>query len=45
VASSHDIVLCELVWVLNRGYRFARGEIIDVLRKLTVASQLEFAPR
>ena len=28
------IVLCELVWVLKRAYRYAGPEIIDILRRL-----------
>lgn len=37
-----DIVLCELVWVLGRSYRFARAEIAAVLRRLVAARQLAF---
>ena len=29
-----EVVLCEVVWVLRRAYRFGREEIIDVLQKL-----------
>jgi predicted nucleic-acid-binding protein len=28
------IVLCELVWVLKRAYRYAGGEIVDTVRRL-----------
>jgi predicted nucleic-acid-binding protein len=27
------IILCELVWVLKRAYRYASPEIIDILRR------------
>jgi predicted nucleic-acid-binding protein len=37
-----DIVLCELVWVLARSYRFDRAQIALVLRKLAGARQLRF---
>lgn len=35
------IVLCELVWVLTRGYRYRRPLVAAVLRKLFVAEDLE----
>jgi len=34
------IVLCELVWVLDRGYGYGRGAIAGVLRKLLAATEL-----
>ena len=34
------IVLCELVWVLSRGYRYRRKEIIAVLRKILAVGDL-----
>jgi predicted nucleic-acid-binding protein len=34
------VVLCELVWVLNRGYGYERDEIADALEKLLAANQL-----
>jgi len=37
-----DIVMCELVWVLERCYRFERTRIAGVLKKLTGARQLVF---
>jgi predicted nucleic-acid-binding protein len=37
-----DIVLCELVWVLERSYRVARSEIADVLARLIRARPLTF---
>jgi len=37
-----DIVLCELVWVLSRGYRFERSRIAETLRKLVASRQLRF---
>jgi predicted nucleic-acid-binding protein len=35
------IVLCELVWVLQRAYRYAGPEIIDILRRLVVIREVE----
>lgn len=38
-----DVVLCELVWVLERSYRFRREEITRVLGRLLRASHLAFS--
>lgn len=38
-----DIVLCELVWVLERSYDFRPREICALLRKLLLARQLAFS--
>jgi predicted nucleic-acid-binding protein len=35
------IVLCELVWVLDRGYGYARDSISAVLRGLLTAQELQ----
>jgi predicted nucleic-acid-binding protein len=35
-----DLPLCEVVWVLTRGYRFERTDVADVLTKLITARQL-----
>ena len=35
------IVLCELVWVLKRAYRYAGPEIIDILRRLVAIRAVE----
>ena len=34
------IVLCELVWVLGRGYRYSKKVIVSVLRQLLCSSEL-----
>jgi predicted nucleic-acid-binding protein len=34
------VVLCELVWVLERGYRYGRGEVAGVLRSLLGAQEV-----
>lgn len=34
------VVLCELVWVLERGYRYSRAEIAGVLRGLLGAQEV-----
>jgi predicted nucleic-acid-binding protein len=35
------IVLCELVWVLKRAYRYGGPEIIDILRRLVAIHAVE----
>ena len=35
------IVLCELVWVLKRAYRYAGREIIDILRRFVAIRAVE----
>ena len=35
------VVLCELVWVLDRGYGYARSAIAEVLRRILSASDLQ----
>jgi len=35
------IVLCELVWVLKRAYRYAGPQIIDILRRLAAMRAVE----
>jgi len=35
------IVLCELVWVLKRAYRYASPEIIEILRRLVAIRSVE----
>lgn len=37
--SSH--ALCELVWVLDRSYEVARHDIVDTIRRLTSAQNVE----
>jgi predicted nucleic-acid-binding protein len=34
------VVLCELVWVLDRGYRYSRSDIATVLRAILSAADL-----
>ena len=34
-------VLCELVWVLSRGYRIADDEILAVVRRLAASANVE----
>jgi len=34
------VVLCELVWVLERGYRYSRAEVAGLLRGLLSADDL-----
>ncbi len=35
------IVLCELVWVLDSAYGFAKEQIVEVLEKLFVTKQID----
>jgi predicted nucleic-acid-binding protein len=35
------IVLCELVWVLRRAYRYPARQVIDVLRRLMASRHVE----
>lgn len=35
------VVLCEVVWVLRRAYRYAPGEVVDVLRRLIESRTVE----
>jgi predicted nucleic-acid-binding protein len=35
------VVLCELVWVLDRGYGYKRGAIAGVLRRILSAGDLQ----
>jgi len=37
-----DVVLCELVWVLERRYKFDRAEIVQALEQLLRARHLAF---
>ncbi len=38
----NKIVLCELVWVLERTYRYPRAGVADMLERLLHAAQLRF---
>ena len=38
-----DVVMCELVWVLERSYKFRRAEIGQVLGRLLHAGNLAFS--
>ena len=40
-----DVVLCEVVWVLQRRFRVSRAELVAVLKQLVRASNLVFAAR
>ena len=35
------VVLCELVWVLDRGYGYSRTNIVGVLRRILAAGDLQ----
>ena len=38
----NNIVLCELVWVLSRGYKYAKEQIINVLESLLSSDEFAF---
>ena len=40
-----EIVICETIWVLTRGYRFARAQIGLTLKRLLAAPGLHFGHR
>ena len=35
------VVLCEVVWVLTRGYRYQRNEVVPVLERLIAGREFE----
>lgn len=45
VAYLTGIVLCETVWVLDRGYGYAKPVIVDVLERILLTRQLEVEDR
>ncbi len=38
----NNIVLCELIWVLERGYKYSKTEIISVLRAISTTIEFVF---
>lgn len=38
----NNIVLCELIWVLTRGYKYKKSEIVKTLKLLLSAIEFEF---
>jgi predicted nucleic-acid-binding protein len=38
-----DVVVCETIWVLKRGYRCDRRRIAEILRSLLATDQLEWS--
>lgn len=38
----NNVVLCELVWVLDRGYKYKKTEIIKTLKLLLSSIEFEF---
>lgn len=38
----NNIVLCELIWVLRRGYNYKKGQIIKTLKLLLASIEFEF---
>lgn len=37
----NNIVICELCWVLGRGYGFARADLAEVIEKILLGRQFE----
>ncbi len=40
-----EVVLCEVVWVLGRVYRLTEEELVDILRALVQARELDIGSR
>ena len=38
----NDIVICELVWVLSKGYKYQKEQIINVLRQFLTITEFAF---
>ena len=38
----NNIVMCELVWVLNRGYKYKKEQIASVLRQIFSTTEFAF---
>ena len=38
----NNIVMCELVWVLTRGYKYKKDQIVSVLRHILRAIEFSF---
>ena len=38
----NNIVLCELVWVLNRGYHYSKEQIISILKQILSTKEFLF---
>lgn len=38
----NNIVICELIWVLSRGYKYKKDEIISVLKNILRAVEFKF---
>ncbi|MFZ4737187.1 MAG: PIN domain-containing protein, partial [Bradymonadia bacterium] len=40
-----EVVLCEVVWVLGRVYRLSKDDLVDILRALVQARELDIQGR
>jgi predicted nucleic-acid-binding protein len=40
-----SLVLCEMVWVLQSAYRFAKHEILTTLERILMTAQFEIAQK
>lgn len=38
----NNIVACELIWVLERGYKYSKNQIIVVLKEIVATSEFQF---
>ena len=38
----NNIVMCELIWVLDRGYKYSKDKIIDVVRHIISTEEFAF---
>ena len=38
----NNIVLCELIWVLDRGYKYSKDQIVEVVRHILSTEEFTF---
>ncbi len=41
----NNIVMCELIWVLERGYKYKRAEIAEVIKQILSTEEFSFENR
>ena len=41
----NNIVICELIWVLERGYRYTKTQITEVIKEILTSSEFCFENR
>lgn len=38
----NNIVICELIWVLDRGYKYSKDQIVEVVRQILSTEEFAF---